>query len=115
MVSEDVSVELKFKKYGSYTDLNEVSIPDLNFSLPTPADISGATLWVDSQDSDSITANLDGSLVSWTNKLDSTVKLHSASSPPSSSGTLMGFQAIHLIPANLLLLKERLNFMECPK
>ena len=98
MVSENVSVELKFKKYGSFTDLNEVSIPDLNFSLPTPADIVGATLWVDSQDTDSVAVDADGNLTTWTNKLDSTVKLHATSSAPSGLGLLKGFPAIDFDP-----------------
>ena len=35
MVSEEVSVELKFKKYGSHISLNEIITPDLNHHSPT--------------------------------------------------------------------------------
>ena len=38
-LQEEVSVEVKFKRYGDFVSLNEMELEDLNFSLPDPSEV----------------------------------------------------------------------------
>ena len=51
-LQEEVSIEVKFKRYGDYLSLNDLLIEDLNFSLPTPDQVEGVKSSMASIDAD---------------------------------------------------------------
>ena len=69
-LQEEVSVEVKFKRYGDYLSLNDLLIEDLNFSLPTPDQVEGVTLWIDPSDAGTITLASGNEIDSISNKVN---------------------------------------------
>jgi hypothetical protein len=74
-LQEDVSVEVKFKRYGNFLNLNDLLIKDFDFSLPTPDQVEGVTLWIDASDSASITLATGNEIDSISNKVNNAVSL----------------------------------------
>ena len=92
-LQEEVSVQLKFKRYGGYLSLNEMNIEDLNFSLPTPDQINGVSLWLDAADTSTISLGTDKGVNTWTNKMDSS-KMHGAPDKPETNSPINGINAL---------------------
>ena len=94
-LQEEVSIEVKFKRYGDYLSLNDLLIEDLNFSLPTPDQVEGVTMWLDASDPDSITLATGNEIDSITNKVNSAVSLYGHSTnKPDTGGLINGINAI---------------------
>ena len=94
-LQEEVSIEVKFKRYGDYLSLNDLLIEDLNFSLPTPDQVEGVTMWLDASDPDSITLATGNEIDSISNKVNGAVSLYGHSTnKPDTGGEINGINAI---------------------
>ena len=92
--TDNISIGMKFKKFGSFLDLDEMELPDINFTLLSPTDFDDATLWLDATVEDSIEVDEFGFVDSWENLLDGSVKLYSENNKPINGASLNGRNAI---------------------
>ena len=50
MIHQDLELQLKFKRYGEYLDLDDMNLDNLQSTLQHPTEVNGVKLWLDATD-----------------------------------------------------------------
>ncbi|NDH16640.1 MAG: hypothetical protein EBY48_06120, partial [Opitutae bacterium] len=87
------SASLSAKIVGFGTGTVNLAPYSLNNAADAASEFTGITLWLDAADSSTIAAS-GGDVTTWTNKMDTTVKMHGATHKPSTGGSINGVNAL---------------------